>query len=114
MDIGDGEQFAFIKRMIPDLTFRGSTAGSPSANLTVKTRNFPGGNYLHTTSSAVTKSASVPVEQFTDQVHLRFLTCQVTMASLLTYLLVALQNQNLMQLGQSCNLYQAIYLRSIR
>ena len=71
VDIGDGDQFAFIKRMIPDLTFRGSTAGSPSANITVKTRNFPGGNYLQSTSSAVTKSASVPVEQFTDQVHLR-------------------------------------------
>ena len=71
MDIGDGDQFAFIKRMIPDLTFRGSTAGSPSANLTVKTRNFPGGNYLQTTSSAIAKTASVPVEQFTDQVHLR-------------------------------------------
>jgi len=71
VDIGDGDQFAFIRRMIPDLTFRGSTAGSPSANITVKTRNFPGGNYLQSTSSAVTKSASVPVEQFTDQVHLR-------------------------------------------
>ena len=71
MDIADGEQFSFIRRMIPDLTFRGSTAGSPSANITVKTRNFPGGNYLQSTSSAVTKSASVPVEQFTDQVHLR-------------------------------------------
>ena len=71
MDIGDGEQFSFIRRMIPDLTFRGSTAGSPSANITVKTRNFPGGNYLQSTSSAITKTASVPVEQFTDQVHLR-------------------------------------------
>ena len=71
VDIGDGDQFAFIRRMIPDLTFRGSTAGSPSANITVKTRNFPGGNYLQSTSSAITKSASVPVEQFTDQVHLR-------------------------------------------
>ena len=71
IDIGDGDQFAFIKRLIPDLTFRGSTASSPSANFTVKTRNFPGGNYLQSTDSAVTKSASVPVEQFTDQVHLR-------------------------------------------
>ncbi len=71
VDIGDGEQFAFIRRMIPDLTFRGSTAGSPSANITIKTRNFPGGNYLQSTASAVTKTASVPVEQFTNQVHLR-------------------------------------------
>ena len=71
VDIGDGDQFAFIRRMIPDLTFRGSTAESPSANITIKTRNFPGGNYLQSTESAVTKTASVPVEQFTNQVHLR-------------------------------------------
>ena len=71
MDIGDGEQFSFIKRMIPDITFRGSTAGSPSAVMTLKTRNFPGGNYLQTEDSTVTKSASSPVEQFTDQVHVR-------------------------------------------
>jgi hypothetical protein len=71
VDIGDGDQFAFIKRLIPDLTFRDSTASNPSANFTIKTRNFPGGNYLQSTESAVTKSASVPVEQFTDQVHLR-------------------------------------------
>jgi len=71
VDIGDGDSFAFIRRMIPDLTFRGSTASSPSANITIKTRNFPGGNYLQSTESAVTKTASVPVEQFTNQVHLR-------------------------------------------
>ena len=71
IDIGDGDSFAFIRRMIPDLTFRGSTAESPTANITIKTRNFPGGTYLQSTDSTVTKTASVPVEQFTDQVHLR-------------------------------------------
>tara|TARA_R110000782_G_scaffold67875_1_gene136970 strand:- start:574 stop:2484 length:1911 start_codon:yes stop_codon:yes gene_type:complete len=71
VDIGDGDQFAFIKRMIPDLTFRGSTAQNPSANFTVKTRNFPGGDYLQSTGKEITKTASVPVEQFTEQVHLR-------------------------------------------
>jgi hypothetical protein len=71
IDIGDGDQFAFIKRLIPDLTFRGSTASSPSANFTIKTRNFPGGVYLQSNEKTVTKTASVPVEQFTDQVHLR-------------------------------------------
>jgi hypothetical protein len=71
IDIGDGDSFAFIKRLIPDLTFRDSTASSPSANFTIKTRNYPGGTYLSTTESAVTKTASVPVEQFTNQVNLR-------------------------------------------
>jgi len=71
IDIGDGDKFAFIKRMIPDVTFRGSTAASPSANFTIKTRNFPGGDYLQSTEKQITKTASVPVEQFTEQVHLR-------------------------------------------
>jgi len=71
IDIGDGDNFAFIKRMIPDMTFRNSTNVAPSANMTVKVRNFPGGDYLNSTSSGVTKTASVPVEQFTDQIHLR-------------------------------------------
>lgn len=71
IDIGDGDNFAFIRRLIPDLTFLDSTASVPSATMTVKTRNFPGGNYLQSTASTVEKSASVPVEQFTEQAHLR-------------------------------------------
>ena len=40
IDIGDGNQFSFITRIIPDLTFRSSADGS-SATLTLKTRNAP-------------------------------------------------------------------------
>jgi hypothetical protein len=35
-DVGDGERFSFINRIIPDLTFRESTADSPKAVFTVK------------------------------------------------------------------------------
>ena len=71
IDIGDGEQFAFLRRMIPDLTFRDSTNETPQATMTLKTRNFPGGAYLQSNPKVVEKTASVPVEQFTDQVHVR-------------------------------------------
>jgi len=71
MDIGEGEQFVFLRRMIPDLTFRDSTNETPQATMTLKARNFPGGNYLQSNSKLVEKTASVPVEQFTDQVHVR-------------------------------------------
>ena len=70
IDIGDGHNFTFISRIIPDMTFRNSANGS-EATLTVKTRNQPGGNYLQTDSSTVTKSAAVPVEQFTQDAMLR-------------------------------------------
>ena len=73
-DVGDGERFSFINRIIPDLTFRESTADSPKAVFTVKTRNFPGGVYLQSDAKDVTRSAAATssvVEQFTDQVNLR-------------------------------------------
>ena len=71
IDIGDGDQFAFIRRIIPDITFENSTASSPSVTFTTKVRNFPGGNYLNSDDAVTTRSATTPVEQFTDQVHLR-------------------------------------------
>jgi len=70
-DIGDGDQFSFVRRLIPDLTFRNSTAETPTANFTVKARNFPGGAYLQDNSKNVEKTASVPVEQFTQDAHIR-------------------------------------------
>ena len=73
-DMGDGDNFTFINKLIPDLTFRDSTSGSPKATFTLKTRNFPGGKYLQSNAKAVTQSAaatSTVVEQFTDQVHIR-------------------------------------------
>ena len=71
MGIGDGENFVFMRRLIPDLTFDSSTAASPQADFTLQTRNYPGGPYLQTSTDAVTRTATVPVEQFTNQVNLR-------------------------------------------
>lgn len=70
-DIGEGDQFSFVRRLIPDITFRNSTASTPSATFTMKARNFPGGNYLQEDDETVTKTASSPVEQFTNQVFVR-------------------------------------------
>ena len=73
-DIGDGDQFSFINRIIPDLTFRDSTANSPKATFTLQTRNFPGGEYLQSDIKDITRSeaaTSSVVEQFTNQVNLR-------------------------------------------
>jgi hypothetical protein len=63
IDIGDGEQFVFMRRMIPDVDFRDSAAEAPSIDVTTRIRNFNGGNYLRTTTSTV--------NQETEQVHLR-------------------------------------------
>jgi hypothetical protein len=71
MSLGEGDNFVFLRRLIPDLTFRDSTAATPSATMTLEARNYPGGAYLQTNSKTVTKTASVPVEQWTNQVNVR-------------------------------------------
>jgi len=71
LDIQDGNNFTFIRRILPDITFDGSTATDPTANMILKARNFPGGNYLQTDTAVVDRTAVLPVEQFTDQVHVR-------------------------------------------
>ena len=73
-DMGEGDHFTFINRLIPDLTFRDSTATLPKATFTIKTRNYPGGVYLQSQAGSVARSAaatSTVVEQFTDEVNLR-------------------------------------------
>tara|TARA_R100001480_G_scaffold57082_1_gene70168 strand:+ start:227 stop:2617 length:2391 start_codon:yes stop_codon:yes gene_type:complete len=71
IDIGDGEKFSFIRRMIPDVTFRDSETSTPQVNMVVKTRNFPGVTFNETNSNTVSRSVSTPVELFTEHVHLR-------------------------------------------
>ncbi len=76
-DIGDGDNFVFIRRIIPDVTFFDSTS-TPTVDMTLKMQNFPGSNYNKTTDSPVTRSATVPVEQFTTQAYVRLRGRQAT------------------------------------
>ena len=73
IDIQDGDSYAFVRRLIPDMTFAGtdSGAGDVSVNMVLKAQNFPGSNFSYSNSSSVTRSATVPVEQYTDQAHVR-------------------------------------------
>jgi hypothetical protein len=70
-DISDGENFTLVKRIIPDVDFSGSTAASPQVLMTFRPRNFPGSNYMTEPEEAVTRTATVPVEQYTEQVFIR-------------------------------------------
>lgn len=72
IDIGDGDRFVYLRRLIPDLTFVGSTAlSSPQATFTVKARNFPGQNFSNTGSGTASRTQTSPVEEYTDQLDLR-------------------------------------------
>jgi hypothetical protein len=72
IDIGDGDKFVYVRRIIPDLTFNGSTnLSSPQATFTLKTRDFPGQSFSDDSTGTVTRTASSPVETFTNQLHMR-------------------------------------------
>jgi hypothetical protein len=72
-DIGDGMNFAYVWRILPDLTFSGSTVSSPKCQLTVRVRQNSGSAYTtgSTDSQDVTRTATYPIEQYTGQVYTR-------------------------------------------
>jgi hypothetical protein len=70
VDIGDGDQFMFASKLIPDITFKQST-GTPTAVFTLAAKNFPGGAPFGANASNTTRTATVPVEQFTNQTFVR-------------------------------------------
>lgn len=72
IDIGDGDRFSYIRRVIPDVTFKGSTGGfTPSVDFTLKTKNYPGGNFEDTVSGSAVSTTTVPVEEYTERLDLR-------------------------------------------
>lgn len=74
-DIDDGDRFGFIYRVLPDMTFRGSTAASPAATITLTPLKNSGsgahGSVAGSTNAGVTRTASAPIEEFTGQVYIR-------------------------------------------
>lgn len=73
-DIGDGDHFAFVSRIIPDVKFLGSNTGNgntPAVTLTLYPHNYPGAPYGTGDADTVTASVVLPVEQYTEQVYTR-------------------------------------------
>lgn len=77
-DLEDGDHFAFIYRMVPDLTFRGSTVDTnPQATMSIIPMKSSGSGYNNpqsiggSSTAAVVRTATVPVEEFTGQVYIR-------------------------------------------
>jgi len=74
IDIGDGDRFLLLNKLVPDITFRNSPDSNPNAIFTLKTRNFPGGDYLQTNDSTISRTAqetTTVVEQYTNQANIR-------------------------------------------
>jgi hypothetical protein len=67
-DLADGDQFILTKRIIPDLSFTGSTATLPAVTMYIKPRNFPGSAYSNIDSEQVIETS---VDVYTDQIFMR-------------------------------------------
>ena len=83
-DIGDGHNFAFVYRMIPDLTFRGSTAGTtPVVTMYLQGLNNSGSGITQSGNAGVTYNGTAPavinVDEFTGQVYIRIRGRQMQM-----------------------------------
>lgn len=76
-DIGDGHNYGFVWRIVPDITFNGSSVNQPSATFIVKPRKNPGAPYGATDAPVVTSAQNYTnvntynVQQFTQQVYTR-------------------------------------------
>jgi hypothetical protein len=79
-DIGDGHNFGFVWRMIPDITFDGSSTpspGKPEVTFTVRPRQNPGAPYGTSDTPTVASTQSYngvryyTVQEFTEIVYTR-------------------------------------------
>jgi hypothetical protein len=77
VNIGDGHNYGFAWRMIPDVTFDGSTVNNPAVTMTLRPRQNPGSNYGPAASPTVTSTQNYQgqrnytVQQFTEIVYVR-------------------------------------------
>ena len=91
-DIGDGHNFAFVYRMLPDLTFRGSASGNdpsgtpyspPAVTMYLQGLNNSGSGITQTGNAAVTYNGPAPsvinVDEYTGQVYIRIRGRQMQM-----------------------------------
>lgn len=76
-DIGDGHNYGFVWRIIPDITFEGSNVDNPVANFTIRPRKNPGAKYGMDNVPNVTSAqnyqvqSTYNVQQFTEIVYVR-------------------------------------------
>ena len=78
-DIEDGQNFGFVWRMVPDLTFDGSTAATPQVTMTMYGMNGSGSGINTEAAKAVARTSTVTIEQFTNIIYTRIRGRQMIM-----------------------------------
>ena len=71
IELSDGNQFMFGRRLLPDISFRNSTSvGTASAEISLSARNSPGGSAFGTEDNTIT-GQPIPVGTFTEEIDIR-------------------------------------------
>jgi hypothetical protein len=84
-DIGDGHNFGYVWRILPDINFNGSNVNQPSVVMTLKPRYNSGSAYqtadtpVTTSSNNFTNAPQYTVQEFTGQVYTRLRGRQMAM-----------------------------------
>ena len=78
-DIEDGQNFGFVWRMVPDLTFQGSTANTPQVTMTMYGMNGSGSGFNTEAAKNVSQVTSSTIEQFTNIIYTRIRGRQMIM-----------------------------------
>ena len=84
-DLNDGHQFTFVNKIIPDITFDGSTSDSPVVTLTLNPLTSSGSGYKTVTSEGgsnsgtITRTSSADIEKYTELLHTRIRARQMSM-----------------------------------
>ena len=78
-DIGEGDKFSAVSRIVPDIDFIGSKVTAPAVTMTVSTRNFPGQGFFvnNDVANIPGAKATTQVYDYTNQVFLRLRGRQV-------------------------------------
>ena len=76
-NIGDGHNYGYVWRMIPDITFDGSSVNNPAVTFTMRPRQNPGANYSTSAAASVESTQNYQaqrnylVQQFTEIIYTR-------------------------------------------
>ena len=84
-DIGDGNNFGYIWRMLPDINFNGSNVNQPSVTMELQPRQNSGTPYVASSNAATTSAQNYvvypqyTVQEFTGQIYTRVRGRQMAM-----------------------------------
>ena len=71
VSLESGDKYMLTNKVLPDITFTGSTGTDPEVTFEMRAYNNPGENYGEALTKDVLRTATSPVEQYTDELYMR-------------------------------------------